>query len=63
LEINLDYILYFFISFAGSNLEPGPAPQIFVSQETCEMARQLIITDLRGKMDKNVMINGYCVKK
>ena len=59
----MDYILYFFISFAGSNLEPGPAPQIFVSLETCEIARNLIITDLRGKMDKNVMINGYCVKK
>ena len=48
----MEYVLYFFISFAGSNLEPGPAPQVFVSQETCEIARNLVITDLRGKMDK-----------
>lgn len=59
----MDYILYFFISFAGVNLEPGPAPQIFVSLETCESARKLIINDLRQKMDKNITINGYCVKR
>ena len=59
----MDYVLYFFISFAGSNLEPGPIPQVFTSQETCDAARQLIINDLRPKMDKNVTINGYCVKR
>jgi hypothetical protein len=59
----MNYILYFFISFVGSNLEPGPDPQIFGSVENCETARQLIINDLRVKMDKNVMINGYCVRK
>jgi hypothetical protein len=59
----MDYILYFFISFAGSNLEPSPDPQIFKSQENCETARQLIVNDLRSKMDKNIMINGYCVRK
>ena len=59
----MDYILYFFISFSGMNLEPGPQPQIFGSQETCETGRQLIVNDLRAKMDKNVMITGYCVKK
>lgn len=59
----MDYILYFFISFAGVNLEPEPDPQIFVSLETCESARKLIINDLRQKMDKNITINGYCVKR
>jgi hypothetical protein len=59
----MDYILYFFISFSGMNLEPGPQPQIFGSWETCENAKQLIVNDLRSRMDKNVMIISYCVKK
>lgn len=58
----MDYILYFFISFAGFNMEPTPNPQTFHSQKSCEEARELIINDLKPKLNKEMIITGYCVR-
>lgn len=58
----MDYILYFFITFSGVTFEPAPEPQVFHSQKTCEEARDLIIKDLKPKLNKELTITGYCVK-
>ena len=58
----MDYILYFFITFSGITFEPAPPPQIFHSEKSCNAARELIINDLKPKLNKELTIIGYCVK-
>ena len=59
----MEYVLYFFVTFAGTNLEPAAPPQTYTSQVSCEFAGKLIVDDLKTKLNKNMSIYTYCVKK